>query len=78
VLDGSFLRDPAFAGLVAALRPDRQTLTAPESYGIAAGAALLCRPPGIIPLDLTEARPLALPDLNAYAAHWRALAGVKT
>lgn len=78
VLDGSFLRDPAFARLVAALRPGRKTLVAPESYGIAAGAALLCRPPGIIPLDLAEARPLALTDLNAYAARWRALAGVKT
>lgn len=75
VLDGSFLRDPAFAGLVAALRPDRQTLTAPESYGIAAGAALLCRPPGIMPLDLTPARPLALPGLTDYAARWRTLAG---
>lgn len=78
VLDGSFLREPAFAGLVAALRPGQKTLVAPESYGIAAGAALLCRPPGINPLDLTEARPLALPNLNAYAARWRALAGVKT
>jgi sugar (pentulose or hexulose) kinase len=78
VLDGSFLRDPAFAGLVAALRPGQKTLTAPESYGIAAGAALLCRPQGIIPLDLTEARPLDLPNLNAYGARWRALAGVQT
>lgn len=78
VLDGSFLRDPAFAGLVAALRPGQKTLVAPESYGIAAGAALLCRPPGIVPLDLTDARPFALPNLNAYAARWRALAGVKT
>ena len=76
VLDGSFLRDPAFAGLVAALRPGRLTLTAPENYGIAAGAALLCRPPGILPLDLAEARPLDLPDLIPYAARWRALAGV--
>lgn len=78
VLDGTFLRDPAFAGLVAALRPGQKTLVAPESYGIAAGAALLCRPPGLVPLDLTEAQPLALPNLNAYAERWRALAGVKT
>ena len=76
VLDGSFLRDPAFAGLVAALRPGRQTHTAPESYGIAAGAALLCRPPGLTPLDLTAAQPLVLPGLTEYAARWRALAGV--
>ena len=75
VLDGSFLRDPAFAGLVAALRPDQQTLTAPESYGIAAGAALLCRPPETVPIDLIPAHPLALPGLTDYAAHWRTLAG---
>jgi sugar (pentulose or hexulose) kinase len=78
VLDGSFLSDPAFAGLVAALRPGRKTLVAPESYGIAAGAALLCRPPGIVSLDLTEAQPLDLPNLNTYAARWRALAGATT
>jgi sugar (pentulose or hexulose) kinase len=76
VLDGSFLRDPAFAGLVAALRPGQKTSVAPESYGIASGAALLCRLPGIVPLDLTEARPLVLPGLTDYAARWRALAGV--
>lgn len=75
VLDGSFLRDPAFAGLVAALRPDRRTLTSPESYGIAAGAALLCRSPGSVPIDLTPAQPLALPGLTDYAARWRTLAG---
>ena len=75
VLDGSFLRDPAFAGLVADLRPDRQTLTAPESYGIAAGAALLCGPPAVTPIDLAPAKPLALPGLTAYAAKWRTLAG---
>jgi sugar (pentulose or hexulose) kinase len=76
VLDGTFLRDPAFAGLVAALRPGCQTSVAPESYGIASGAALLCRPPALVPIDLTKARPLTLTGLTPYAAHWRALAGV--
>ena len=75
VLDGSFLRDPAFAGLVAALRPGQSTRIAPESYGIAAGAALLCRTPGPLAPDLTKARPLNLPGLTQYAARWRALAG---
>ncbi len=76
MLEGSFLRDPAFAGLVAALRQGRQTQVAPESYGIAAGAALLCRPPGLASLELTAAQPLLLPGLTEYAARWRALAGV--
>ena len=76
VLSGSFLRDPAFAGLVAALRPGRATLTDPESYGIAAGAALLCRAdPAPVPLALDPVPPLALPGLADYAARWRALAG---
>ncbi len=76
VLDGTFLRDPAFAGLVAALRPGPETLLAPETYGIAAGAALLCRPPGVVPIDFHKAQPLQLPGLNNYTARWRALAGV--
>ena len=76
VLDGSFLRDTVFAGLVAAMRPGQSTRIAPESYGIAAGAALLCHPPRAVAQDLTEARPLALPGLTEYAARWRAPAGV--
>lgn len=79
VLDGSFLRDPVFAGLVAALRPAQATLTDPESYGIAAGAALLCRStPGAVPRPLERAQPLALPGLTEYAARWRALTGETT
>lgn len=73
VLDGSFLRDPAFAALVAALRPHARTLTTPETNGIAAGAALLCS--GATPhLPLLAPAPLpGLPDLAPYAARWRAL-----
>lgn len=73
VLDGSFLRDPAFAALVAALRPHARTLTTPETNGIAAGAALLCS--GATPdLPLHEPAPLpGLPDIIPNAARWRAL-----
>lgn len=78
VLDGSFLRDPLFAALVAALRPGRKTLYNLESYGVAAGAALLA---GHETRD--EAARISLrqpdnfrelPDITAYAARWRALA----
>ena len=72
ILDGSFLRDPAFAAIVAGLRPGRQTLVNPEGYGIAAGAALLCAhgaPPA--PLQLTMAQAAGIPDLSRYAAEWR-------
>lgn len=76
VLDGSFLRDPAFAALVAALRTGRGTRVNAEGYGIAAGAAALCHPDRAMPApDLTEPRPLpGLPDLTEYAARWRGLA----
>ena len=76
VLDGSFLRDPAFAALVAGLRPGRETWVNAEGYGIAAGAAALCHPDRAMPPpDLTEPQPLpGLPDLTEYAARWRGLA----
>ena len=76
VLDGSFLRDPAFAALVAALRPGRQTRINPEGHGIAAGAAALCRPDRPAPPPaLTDPQPIpGLPDLTPYATRWRALA----
>ena len=76
VLDGSFLRDPAFAALVAALRPGCETRVNAEGYGIAAGAAALCQPERALPpLHLTDPHPLpGLPDLTDYIARWRALA----
>jgi sugar (pentulose or hexulose) kinase len=76
IVDGSFLRNPGFASLVAALRPGAQTLVNEESYGIAAGAALLCaRGLPLAPLQLNPPLPLSgLPDLIPYAARWRALA----
>jgi sugar (pentulose or hexulose) kinase len=78
VLDGSYLQDPAYACLVAMLRPQAETLLNTESYGIAAGAALLCnhlRRPHFAPLalqhPLTE---MALPSLADYATRWLQLA----
>lgn len=70
VLDGSFLRDPAFAALVAALRPGRRTLVNAEPYGIALGAAALATGQAP-PLHLTEAAPLSLPGLDGYAEAYR-------
>ncbi|WGV15883.1 FGGY family carbohydrate kinase [Fuscovulum ytuae] len=76
VLDGSFLRDPAFAALVAALRPGRVTRVNAEGYGIAAGAAALFQPDRAMPApDLADPLPLpGLDGLTDYAARWRALA----
>jgi sugar (pentulose or hexulose) kinase len=75
VLDGSFLRDPVFAGLTAALRPQAKTLFNSESYGCAAGAALLCdhlRREKPAQLRLSEPTlPFQIPGLAAYALRWR-------
>ncbi|MFB2551867.1 FGGY-family carbohydrate kinase [Ensifer soli] len=76
VLDGSFLREPVYASLVATLRPGADTRFSLESYGVASGAALLFEhrtrtAPASLPLGV--AAPLgALRDtLAAYAAQWR-------
>jgi sugar (pentulose or hexulose) kinase len=79
VLDGTYLRDPLYARLVAALRPDAQTLENHDGDGVASGAALLCnhetrREPAPITLSLPQ--PLsALADLDAYAREWFQLTG---
>jgi len=77
VLDGTFLRDPAYAGLVAALCPDRPVECSDEAQGVAAGAALLGLQALGRPLPRAElhmARPLELPGLLSYFRQWRAQA----
>lgn len=74
VLDGSFVRDPLYASLVAALRPGAQVAFNLDAYGTAAGSALLAdhetrRQPA--PLSLETPARLDLPRLAAYRAAWR-------
>jgi sugar (pentulose or hexulose) kinase len=74
VIDGGFTADPAFAGLVAALRPGREVLVNADGGGTAQGAALLWTranrgPPA--PLDLARAEPLRVQGLAAYRRRWR-------
>ena len=74
VIDGGFTADPAFAGLVAALRPGQEVLVNADGSGTAQGAALLWTHANRhLPaqLDLAPARPLTLPDLPTYRATWR-------
>lgn len=74
VLDGSFARDPLYAALIAALRPDRAVRVNLDHYGTATGAALLAgheARSGPAPLDLATTQPLSLPGLDAYRARWR-------
>ena len=75
ILDGSYLRDPAFSQIVAMLCNNRRTFYDTETYGIASGAALLCFHGKItaklnlnIPADIK-----GIPDLGIYANKWKSL-----
>lgn len=78
VLDGSFVSDPLYCRLVAALLPGRRVLASGDRNGTATGAALLAaheerRAPA--PLSLLPPETAALPDLSSYRADWRARIG---
>jgi hypothetical protein len=77
ILDGSFVRDPLYAALVAACRQDRPTLFNLNSQGTAAGSALLANHEtrtAPVPIPLEKPPPLNLPGLTAYRARWLDLA----
>lgn len=74
ILDGTFLRDPLYAPLVAALRHPRPTQTSDEPRGVIAGAVLLAghatrKEPAR--LKLNTVTPVAIPGLTDYARRWR-------
>ncbi len=77
ILDGTFLKEPLYASLIAALRPGKRTETSHETHGVVAGAVQLARrdtPVSPAALSLDPATPLAIPDLADYASLWRAAA----
>ncbi len=81
VLDGSFVADPAYAALVAALRPGQRVVFNSDSHGPAAGAALLAgheHRSSPVPLNLRAPAPRALPELPEYRTRWRRLAAAST
>ena len=72
IVEGGFNRSPAFAGVLAALMPDRDVLMAPAS-GAAEGAALLARwDETHAPPMLRRADPWGVPGLLAYRERWEA------
>ena len=76
LLDGSFVREPLYAALVAALRPE-PVLVSEHGYGTATGAALLAgheTRTGQAAIGLTRALPVDLPGLSTYRAAWRSRA----
>ncbi len=79
VLDGSFLRDPLYARLVAALMPNRRVRFNLDAYGVASGAALLAsqgQRQGPAPLSLADPGDVShlSPAVAVYASQWRARA----
>ena len=75
ILDGSYLRDPVFAQIVAMLCSHRKIYCDTEIYGIASGAALLCSH-GKVFAKLNLSEPTfnkKIPDLNIYADKWKNL-----
>jgi sugar (pentulose or hexulose) kinase len=81
VLDGSFIADPLYPALVAALRPGTIVRCNAERDGVAAGAALLAghaARTGPAPLALSAPARLDIPGLSAYRAAWRAHAAIVT
>lgn len=76
ILDGSFVREPLFARLVAALR-DEPILASDEHHGVAAGAALLfghATRTAPVPVAPAAAEAVAIPGFRDYRAAWRGLA----
>jgi hypothetical protein len=77
VLNGSFVTDPLYPSLVAALRPAQRVLTSAEPYGTGAGAAMLAghaarRSPETVALD--PPAPLRHAGLARHRDRWRDLA----
>jgi sugar (pentulose or hexulose) kinase len=78
VLDGSFVTDPLYASLVAALRPGSAIFVSNDAYGTAVGAALLAnheKRDGPVQARLDSPEPLHLPRIDLYRQRWRDLAG---
>lgn len=73
VLDGSFVRDPVYSALVAAIRAPAAVLTGGDGDGVAAGAATLAA--GTSPAAKTHpVTPLGIPGIVVYARRWMAAA----
>jgi sugar (pentulose or hexulose) kinase len=75
VLEGSFQRNPAFCGLLAALRPEQPLHVVTDPSGTARGAYLLSRWPAQKEAQLKLPRAATawrIERLDAYRAAWRA------
>jgi sugar (pentulose or hexulose) kinase len=72
IVEGSFVRTPAFAALLASLRPDDDVFVAEESSGTTAGALALARWPAAGDfLAPRECRAADTRGLDRYRELWR-------
>lgn len=73
ILDGTFLREPLYAPLVAALRPGRPTAFSDEPQGVVMGALQLAGhdAPSRPALTLDPVTPIQIPGLAQYGRRWR-------
>ena len=72
IVEGSFATNPAFAALLAALRPLQQVFAGSDAAGTARGAALLAKwpPLNVRPPPLVAVPPCAVEGLHAYREAW--------
>ena len=74
IIEGSFVGNPVFPGLLAALRTEQSVLVSDDATGTAAGAALLARWPSSAPPASRDHGPCAALDLEGldrYRRAWR-------
>jgi hypothetical protein len=77
ILDGSFVADPLYGAVVAALDPRRRVRVSTDGTGTAAGAALLAghgTRDGPVEVATETPQPLELPGLDKARKLWRDLA----
>ncbi|MDR3494686.1 MAG: FGGY family carbohydrate kinase [Ancalomicrobiaceae bacterium] len=71
IVEGGFVKSPAYAGVLAALRPNQPVEAATTTAGTAQGAALLASWPKPPANNCHAVAPLDLPGLKRYADRWR-------
>ena len=74
VIEGTFAGNPAFCGVLGALRPQQRVFAAEDAAGTARGAAMLAHwPPAYTIAAPTSVAPASIAGLDAYRDAWTAV-----
>lgn len=75
IVEGSFVKNPAYAAVLAALNPERAVYVSDDTTGTVRGTAALARWPSEAPtgVRLERAPAWSLPGLSQYRTRWSAL-----